>query len=467
MKVSAFITLKKGEGRLLKSGGAWIFDNEIADIEGSFLNGDIVSVRDFDGYPMGKGVINMNSKIRVRMLTRDKDTEIGREFLTKRLRAAWDYRRKTVDTGSCRIVFGDADFLPGITIDKYEDILVIESLSLGMDRMKELILEILIGILAEDGIKIRGIYERSDAKERLKEGMERKKGFIGQPFDTQVPITENGVHYLVDVAEGQKTGFFLDQKYNRAAIRPMCRGAKVLDCFTHTGSFALNAALAGAESVLAVDASETALRQAIRNAELNGFAYTTETTAGEAQVGCPDVDGRMAQDAQAGKSAIDGKMAQDVQAGNSGMGRAIPEDALTGRFMTNESGTKLGFMTADLVELLPQMEKEGIQYDVVILDPPAFAKSRQNIKNAEKGYRKINRAGMRLVKDGGFLATCTCSHFMTRELFEKMVHEAAREAHVRLRQVEARTQAPDHPILWSAAESSYLKFYIFQVVKEQ
>ena len=437
MKDSAVITLRKGEGRLIKSGGAWIFDNEIADIEGSFFNGDVVSIRDFDGYPMGKGVINMNSKIRVRMLTRDKDTEIDREFLTKRLRAAWDYRRKTVDTSSCRIVFGDADFLPGITIDKYEDILVIESLSLGMDRMKELILEILTGILAEDGIKIRGIYERSDAKERLKEGMERKKGFIGQPFDTQVPITENGVHYLVDVAEGQKTGFFLDQKYNRAAIRPVCRGAKVLDCFTHTGSFALNAALAGAESVLAVDASETALRQAIRNAELNGFAYTIETAAGEAQAGNIDAE------------------------------REIPKDALKGRFMTNETGTKLGFMTADLVELLPEMEREGMQYDVVILDPPAFAKSRQNVKNAEKGYRKINRAGMRLVKDGGFLATCTCSHFMTRELFEKMVHEAAREAHVRLRQVEARTQAPDHPILWSAAESSYLKFYIFQVVKEK
>lgn len=437
MKDSAVITLKKGEGRLLKSGGAWIFDNEIADIKGSFLNGDVVSVRDFDGYSMGKGVINMNSKIRVRMLTRDKDTEIDREFLTKRLRAAWDYRRKTVDTSSCRIVFGDADFLPGITIDKYEDILVIESLSLGMDRMKELILDILTGILAEDGIKIRGIYERSDAKERLKEGMDRKKGFLSQPFDTQVPIIENGVHYLVDVAEGQKTGFFLDQKYNRAAIRPMCRGARVLDCFTHTGSFALNAALAGAESVLAVDASETALRQAIRNAELNGFAYTTETAAGEPQAGNTDAE------------------------------REIPEDALTGRFMANDTGTKLGFMIADLVELLPEMEREGMQYDVVILDPPAFAKSRQNVKNAEKGYRKINRAGMRLVKDGGFLATCTCSHFMTRELFEKMVHEAAREAHVRLRQVEARTQAPDHPILWSAAESSYLKFYIFQVVREQ
>ena len=452
MKVSAVITLKKGEGRLLKSGGAWIFDNEIAAIEGSFLNGDVVSVRDFDGYPMGKGVINMNSKIRVRMLTRDKDTEIDRDFLTKRLRAAWDYRRKTVDTRSCRIVFGDADFMPGITIDKYEDILVIESLSLGMDRMKELILDILVGILAEDGIKVRGIYERSDAKERLKEGMERKKGFIGEPFDTQVPITENGVHYLVDVAEGQKTGFFLDQKYNRAAIRPMCRGAKVLDCFTHTGSFALNAALAGAESVLAVDASETALRQAIRNAGLNGFAYEAGTTERDALSGQRDADEMVSEGAQSGDLSADG---------------TIPEDALTGRFMTNVAGTKLGFMTADLVELLPEMEREGLQYDLVILDPPAFAKSRQNVKNAEKGYRKINRSGMRLVKDGGFLATCTCSHFMTRELFEKMVHEAAREAHVRLRQVEARTQAPDHPILWSAAESSYLKFYIFQVVKEK
>lgn len=422
MQDTATVTLKKGEGRLLKSGGAWIFDNEIADTEGTFLNGDVVRVRDFDGYPMGRGVINMNSKIRVRMLTRDKDTTIDRGFLTKRLRAAWDYRKKTVDTSSCRIVFGDADFLPGITIDKYEDILVIESLSLGMDRMKDLLLDILTEILASDGIEVRGIYERSDAKERLKEGMERKKGFIGQPFDTQVPITENGVHYLVDVAEGQKTGFFLDQKYNRAAIRPICRGAKVLDCFTHTGSFALNAALAGAREVLAVDASETALMQAIRNAELNGFAFS---------------------------------------------GGKVPQDALSGRYMANEAGTRLGFKIADLVELLPQMEKEGETFDVVILDPPAFAKSRQNVKNAEKGYRKINRAGMRLVRDGGFLATCTCSHFMTRELFEKMVHEAAREAHVRLRQVEARTQAPDHPILWSAAESSYLKFYIFQVVREK
>ncbi len=422
MKETAVVTLKKGEGRLLKSGGAFVYDNEIADIAGAFLNGDIVSVRDFDGYPMGKGVINVNSKIRVRMLTRKGDAKIDRAFFEERLRAGYEYRKKMGDTSSCRLVFGAADFLPGVTIDKYEDILVIESLSLGMDRMKEMLIDLLVGILAEDGIRIRGVYERSDAKERLKEGMERRKGFIGEPFDTQVPIIENGVRYLVDVAEGQKTGFFLDQKYNRAAIRQICRGAKVLDCFTHTGSFALNAAMAGARSVLAVDASETALMQAVRNAELNGFAY------------------------EGGKT---------------------PGDALTGKYMVNAAGTELGFMIADLVELLPKMEEKGERYDVVILDPPAFAKSRQNVKAAEKGYRKINRAGMKLVRDGGFLATCTCSHFMTRELFEKMVQEAAREAHVRLRQVEARTQAPDHPILWSAAESSYLKFYIFQVVKER
>ena len=412
----AIVTLRKGQGRLLKSGGAWVFDNEIAGISGSFLNGDIVSVHDFDGYPMGKGVINMNSKIRVRMLTRRGDAVINDEFLRERLLDAWSYRKSVVDTGCCRIVFGDADFLPGITIDKYEDILVIESLSLGMDRLKMKILDILTDILAEDGITVRGIYERSDAKERLKEGMERKKGFLGEPFDTLVPITENGVRYLVDVAEGQKTGFFLDQKFNRKACGKLCRGKKVLDCFTHTGSFALNAALAGAESVLAVDASASALSMAERNAKLNGFSFSDDT-----------------------------------------------ED----KWMRNEKGTSLRFMEADLLELLPEIAAGEERYDVVILDPPAFAKSRQNVKSAVKGYRKINAAGMRITRDGGFLMTCTCSHFMTRELFEKMLLEASREAHVRLRQIEARAQAPDHPILWSAEESSYLKFYIFQVVRER
>ena len=398
----AIVTLRKGQGRLLKSGGAWVFDNEIAGISGSFLNGDIVSVHDFDGYPMGKGVINMNSKIRVRMLTRRGDAVINDEFLRERLLDAWSYRKSVVDTGCCRIVFGDADFLPGITIDKYEDILVIESLSLGMDRLKMKILDILTEILAEDGITVRGIYERSDAKERLKEGMERKKGFLGEPFDTLVPITENGVRYLVE--------------YNRKACGKLCRGKKVLDCFTHTGSFALNAALAGAESVLAVDASASALSMAERNAKLNGFSFSEDT-----------------------------------------------ED----KWMRNEKGTSLRFMEADLLELLPEIAAGEERYDVVILDPPAFAKSRQNVKSAVKGYRKINAAGMRITRDGGFLMTCTCSHFMTRELFEKMLLEASREAHVRLRQIEARAQAPDHPILWSAEESSYLKFYIFQIVHER
>ena len=454
---SAEVVLKKGEGRLLKSGGAWVFDNEIAEVKGSFLNGDVIRVSDFDGFPMGKGVINTNSKIRVRMLTRDSGKEIDRFFIRERVQNAWNYRKDTVDTSSCRIVFGDADFLPGITIDKYEDVLVIESLSLGMDRMKSMILDELVDVLAADGVMIRGIYERSDAKERTKEGMERTKGFLSEPFDTQVPIIENGVRYLVDVADGQKTGFFLDQKYNRAAIAGICRGKRVLDCFTHTGSFALNAALAGASSVLAVDASERAIEQAEKNAYLNGFAAEAPSDEGDGSKYSVDM---------AEKNAGLNGFVADASSGEVDGGKYFidqPEHP----WMRNEAGTRLRFVTADLVEMLPEMEKAGEKFDVVILDPPAFAKSRQNVKNAEKGYRKINRAGMRIVKDGGYLATCTCSHFMTRELFEDMLRKAARDAHVRLRQIEARTQAPDHPILWAAEESSYLKFYVFQVVSAE
>ena len=395
--MAAIVTLKKGEGRLLKSGGLWIFDNEIKGIAGSFENGDIVFIRDFDGYPMGRGFINVNSRIRIRVLTRNMEEEINEAFLAKRLQNAWEYRKKTVDTSSCRLVFGEADFLPGITVDKYEDILAVESLALGMDRMKLTVVDLLKEILEKDGIHIRGVYERSDAKERLKEGMERTKGFIGEPFDTVVPITENGVRYLVDVENGQKTGFFLDQKYNRLAIQPLAKGARVLDCFTHTGSFALNAAKGGAEEVLAVDASAFALSMAEKNAALNGFS-------------------------------------------------------------------QVRFQEADVLEFLPEQVKAGEQYDLVILDPPAFAKSRANVRNAKKGYRDVNKNGMKLVKKGGFLATCSCSHFMTRELFEEMLGEAAREAHVRVRLAEARAQAPDHPVLWGAAESSYLKFYILQIL---
>ena len=397
----AVAVLKKGEGRALKSGGPWVYDNEIASIMGNFENGDIVIVRDFDGYPLGRGFINTNSKIRIRMMTRNENQEIDREFLKMRVRDAWEYRKKTVDISSCRVIFGEADFLPGMVIDKFSDVLVVQSLALGIDKLKMIIIEELKSAMAEDGITIRGVYERSDAKVRLQEGMERVKGFIGEPFDTKVQIVENGVKYIVDIEDGQKTGFFLDQKYNRLAIHRLCKDAKVLDCFTHTGSFALNAGIAGAKSVTGVDASQLAVDQATENAELNGLEK------------------------------------------------------------------RVKFICEDVFELLPKLEAEGEKYDVVILDPPAFTKSKNSIKNAVKGYREINLRGMKLVKDGGYLATCSCSHFMSYELFTQTIGQAARNVHKRLRQVEYRTQAADHPILWSADESYYLKFYIFQVIDEK
>ncbi|GFI18262.1 ribosomal RNA large subunit methyltransferase I [Lachnospiraceae bacterium] len=397
----AVITLKKGEGRTVKAGGMWIFDNEIESISGRFINGDIVVVHDFDGYPMGKGFINENSKIRIRMMTRNAAQEINHEFLKQRVEDAWKYRKMTVDTRSCRIIFGEADFLPGLVVDKFSDVLVVESLALGIDRWKDDIVNILRELLEQDGILIRGVYERSDAKVRLNEGMERVKGFIGKEFDTNVEIEENGVKFLVDVKDGQKTGFFLDQKYNRLAIQKLCRDARVLDCFTHTGSFALNAVAAGAKEVIGVDASELAVNQAVKNAGLNYMEDRTQ------------------------------------------------------------------FWCRDVFEVLPELAEKGEKFDVVILDPPAFTKSRNSVKNAVKGYREINLRAMKLVKDGGFLATCSCSHFMSYELFTETIHQAARNAHKRLRQTEYRTQAPDHPILWAADESYYLKFYIFQVCDEK
>lgn len=403
-KETACVRIKKGTGRTLKAGGAWIYDNEIDAISGDFENGDLVTVEDFDGYPLGHGFINTRSKLTVRMLSRKKDTVVDEDFIEQRVRTAWEYRKATTDISNCRVIFGEADFLPGIVIDKFEDVLVVESLALGIDRLKPVILDKLKKILAEDGILIRGIYERSDAKVRLQEGMERFKGFIGEPFDPKVEICENGVHYIVDVEDGQKTGFFLDQKYNRLAVQNLCRNlkpAKVLDCFTHTGSFALNAGIAGSKKVLGVDASQLAVDQATENSRLNGL-----------------------------------------------------EDHVT-------------FQCADVFDLLPKLEQEGEKFDVVILDPPAFTKSRNSIKNAVKGYREINLRGMKLVKDGGYLATCSCSHFMDPELFTKTIREAASNVHKRLRQVEYRTQAADHPILWAADESYYLKFIIFQVVDEK
>lgn len=391
------VILKKGEGRTLSAGGAWVFDNEIDKIDGEFTNGDLVKVEAFNGFPFGTGFINTNSKITIRMMSRNENQVIDDNFIEKRVRDCVDYRKHTIDMSSCRLIFGEADFLPGLVVDKYSDVLVVQSLALGIDRFKLKIIEVLKKVLAEDGINIRGVYERSDAKVRTLEGLERIKGFIGEPFDTKVQIEENGVKFTVDVEEGQKTGFFLDQKLNRAAIRPLCKGAKVLDCFTHTGSFALNAGLAGAKSVLAVDASDLAIAEGEVNARLNGLEETVK------------------------------------------------------------------FQVANVFDLLPELESNGEQYDVVILDPPAFAKSRDSVKKATKGYKEINLRGMKLVKDGGYLVTCSCSHFMTPDLFAKTIGLAAKDAKKLLRQVEYRTQAPDHPILWTAEESYYLKFFIFQV----
>lgn len=399
----SIVTLKKGEGRLLKKGGCWVFDNEIDSIVGTFHNGDIVEVHDFDGYPMGRGFVNQNSKIRVRMMSRNKDQEINHDFISMRVKNAWEYRKTVMpdDLGCCRLIFGEADWLPGLIVDKYEDVLVVQCLALGMEQFKEEIVSVLKELLITDGFQVRGVFERSDARERKKEGLPLHKGFIGDEFEPHVEIVENGVRYLVDVENGQKTGFFLDQKYNRKAMHHICKDKDVLDCFTHMGTFALNAGIAGAKSVEGLDISDFAIEQARENAKRNGLDEVVK------------------------------------------------------------------FRTADVLDELPKLVKAGKKYDVVILDPPAFTKAKEATKNAIKGYREINMQGLKLVKDGGYLASCSCSHFMTQELLEKTIKEAAKATHKRLRQVEFRTQAPDHPILWAADESYYLKFFIFQVVDEK
>ncbi len=393
----AVIQLKKGEGRLLRDGGCWVFDNEIDKVQGSYENGDIVTVISHEEVFLGKGYINGHSKIRVRILSRNEKEEINEAFFERRLRSAWEYRKKIMDVSSCRIVFSDADQLPGYIADKYEDVLVFQAETLGIDLRKTMITDLLIKILKEDGITLRGVYERSDAKVRVLEGLERVKGFYGKEFDPKVIITENGVKMEVDVAEGQKTGYFLDQKMNRRAIHPIVKNARVLDCFTHTGSFALNAAKAGAKEVIAVDASELAVAQGRRNALLNGF-----------------------------------------------------EDTVT-------------FRCADVLDLLPEFVEKGELFDVVILDPPAFTKSKNSVKNALRGYREINRQGLKLVKPGGFLVTASCSENLTPDLFRKVIDEAARSLHKRLREVEYKTQSPDHPIVWGNPNTHYLKFAILQV----
>ena len=405
------ITVNEKAARSLRAGHPWVYGAETTGPDRPAQNGDIVDVVTQKGRWLGAGFLNDHSKIRVRILSRNTNDRFDENFWCRRLQYALEYRRTVMgpDFPTSRLIFGEADQFPGLTVDLFGDILVTEVLSLGMEKVKHLLYPQLVDLLAGYGVKVRALYERNEAALRVKEGLPQEKGFYPLPglatdLDGHVTITENGVQYDVDYINGQKTGFFLDQKYNRLAVQNLCRRIQpkqVLDCFTHTGSFALNAGLAGSAHVLGVDASELAVNQARENAALNGLT-------------------------------------EQVQ-----------------------------FECADVFDLLPRLEQEGRKYDVVILDPPAFTKSRNSIKNAVKGYREINLRGMKLVKDGGYLATCSCSHFMDPELFTKTIREAAGNVHKRLRQVEYRTQAADHPILWAADESYYLKFYIFQVCDEK
>ena len=400
---------KKAEASLV-GGHPWVYENDIlAFPESEPENGTLADVVSTKGAYLGTGFVSLKSKIRVRLISRNANDTFDASFWRRRVEYAWAYRKTVLepdDLSACRVIFGEADQFPGLTVDRFNNILVTQTLSVGMEKLKSLLFPLLAEVLRADGQTIDGIYERNDEALRAKEGLGQNKGWFElpgetHPASTQTEICENGVYYHVDFENGQKTGFFLDQKYNRLAVQKLCKDARVLDCFTHTGSFALNAAYAGAKEVIGVDASELGVEQARKNAALNGLENVAS------------------------------------------------------------------FVCEDVFELLPRLEKEGEKFDVVILDPPAFTKSRNSIKNAIKGYREINLRGMKLVKDGGYLCTCSCSHFMDYELFTKTINQAAHNVHKRLRQVEYRTQAPDHPILWAADESYYLKFYIFQCVDEK
>ena len=389
------VTLKRNEGRTVSSGGLWIFDNEIDKISGDYLNGDIVEVVSYKDDFIGYGYINDNSKIMIRLLSRNRKDVIDDAFFKRRFIDAWNYRKDVVETDCCRIVFSDSDRLPGLVVDKFNDILVFEFDSLGMDVRKKMLVDTLLEVLKEDGVLIKGVYERSDAKVRTLEGLERIKGFLSEPFDTDIEIMENGVKLKVDVAQGQKTGYFLDQKYNHLAIRHLCKDKIVLDCCTHTGGFALSAAKV-ARKVIGIDASDLAIKQARENSDLNGFNNTE-------------------------------------------------------------------FVVADVFDYLIEKQQNNERFDVIILDPPAFTKSKNSVKNASKGYKDINYRAMKLLSPGGFLVTCSCSEYMPRDLFMKIVLSAANDAHKRLRLVESRAQAPDHPIILGNNVSDYLKCVIFQV----
>ena len=392
--------------RWVEQGHPWIYEGEVIRQEGDCENGGLVDAVSEKGKYLGTGFLSEKSKIRVRLLSRNANERFDAAFWQRRLQYAWDYRKTVMgdQTSCCRIIFGEADGFPGLTVDRFSDLLVTQTLSIGMERAKDMIFPALVKLLREDGEVIRGVFERNDVAIRELEGMAQNKGWYALPGETppESPVTEiceNGVYYSVDVENGQKTGFFLDQKYNRLAVAKLAKGKRVLDCFTHTGSFALNAAKGGAEHVTAVDVSASAIGMARQNALRNGL-----------------------------------------------------ED-------------RMDFVTADVFDLLPELAaKGGKPYDFIILDPPAFTKSRKTVDSAQRGYKEINLRALKLLPRGGYFATASCSHFMPSELFVKMLKAAALDAGVELRQIEARQQAPDHPILWNVPETDYLKFYIFQVV---
>ncbi len=399
------IITPKGEAALT-GGHPWVYEGEVTAVDGAVEDGGLVDVVSRRGSWLGCGFYNSRSKIRVRLVSRNANDDFSDAFWERRIRYAWEYRKTVMgetDSRCCRVIFGEADLFPGLTVDRFESVLVTQTLSLGMERIKSRLFPLLAKVLREDGQDIRGIYERNDVAIRELEGMAQGKGWYPLPGETPpsqttVDIVENGIRYTVDFENGQKTGFFLDQKYNRLAVSRLAKGRTVLDCFTHTGSFALNAARGGAAHVTAVDVSEFAVQCAAENARRNG---------------------------------LDGVM---------------------------------DCMAANVFDLLPQLEKQPRKYDFIILDPPAFTKSRKTVASAMTGYKEINYRAMKLLPRGGYLATCSCSHFATEELFIRMLRSAARDAGVQLRQIEARQQCADHPILWGVEETNYLKFFIFQVI---
>mgnify|MGYP004461853637 FL=1 len=390
--------------RWVEQGHPWIYADEVIREEGQCENGSLVDAVSEKGKYLGTGFVSRESKIRVRLISRNANDRFDEAFWQRRIQYAWDYRKTVMvgDISCCRVIFGEADGFPGLTVDRFSNILVTQTLSVGMEKIKPMLLPLLVQVLRQDGQTIDGIFERNDVAIRELEGLEQNKGWfdLGEPFpDTVTEICENGVYYRVDVENGQKTGFFLDQKYNRLAVARLAKGRRVLDCFTHTGSFALNAALGGAERVTAVDISASAIEMAKENARRNGLT------------------------------------------------------------------DRMDFLVADVFDLLPELAAKGkAPYDFIILDPPAFTKSRKTVDSAQRGYKEINMRALRLLPRGGYFATASCSHFMPSEQFVRMLRSAALDAGVELRQIEARQQAPDHPILWNVPETDYLKFYLFQVV---